>query len=178
MDRPRGKASWSLAALAAGAALAGAAEARPFLALKNGANAWTLIDPATVEVLPDGARRTWTVTVQRNILDGDPPQPGYVRTLNEYDCIRRTARWRSLSVYSRTGSLLVSQENKSADWLPASASGETLVALRVVCGESQGDSVLDAGSIGSVVIALMQGFDAVPRAVAPPVPASTSAPKR
>jgi hypothetical protein len=164
--------------LAAGAVLAGAAEARPFVALKNGANAWTLIDPATIEMLPDGVRRTWTVTVQRNILDGDPPQPGYVRTLNEYDCVRQTARWLRLSVFSRTGGQLVSQENASADWLPASASGETLVALRVACGQSQGDSVFDAGNIGSLVIALMQGFDAVQRPVAPPMPAPAPAPKR
>lgn len=144
----------------------GVALARSFVVLHLPDGSWTLIDPATIEA--DGPiRRTWTVTVRRNILDNGPPEPGYVRTLNEFDCARGVTRWRRFSAFSRTGSALVNQENKSSDWGSANSSTEAVVALRVVCGTSSGDAVISAESIGPAVVALLGTFD-----LPPPKPAS------
>src|SRR4051812_29140169 len=78
-----------------------AAQARSFIVLHLPDGSWMLIDPATVEA-EGPVRRTWTVTVRKNILDNGPPEPGYVRTLNEYDCARGITRWRRFSAFSRT----------------------------------------------------------------------------
>ena len=43
------------------------------------------------------------------------PQPGYVRTLNEYDCQQRRMRWKSVAAYSRFGAQLLKKDNASAD---------------------------------------------------------------
>src|SRR5262245_61223918 len=81
------------------------AAARPFMLLRAGPDAWTLVDPRGIE-LPPGKpymRRAFTVTVQKSILDGGDPQPGYVRKQNEYDCGASRYRWLKLSVFTRNG---------------------------------------------------------------------------
>ena len=75
------------AALAGLATLAATpAAARIFYVIQSGPESWTVMDAQGVEPVAGTAfKRAWAVRVQRNILAGDPPQPGYVRTLSEYD---------------------------------------------------------------------------------------------
>src|SRR4051812_2211882 len=99
----------TIAALAGLALLAGVgtAQARTFYVIQSGHEAWTVMDPEGIERVGDGAvRKAWTVRVQRNILTGNPPTPGYVRTLHEYDCSQNRTRWREFSAFSRSGALL------------------------------------------------------------------------
>ena len=102
-----------IVAVAAGVALtASPAVARPFNILRA-AGSWIVIDRSAIEQTGD-LRRGAVVTVQGNILDGSPPQPGYVRTISEYDCSKRDVRWKTFSAFSRTGILLVKQDNASS----------------------------------------------------------------
>jgi hypothetical protein len=159
---------WIVGFAAAGLVLASSpAVARPFNILRA-AGSWIVIDRSAIEKAGD-IRRGAVVTVQGNILDGSPPQPGYVRTISEYDCGKRDVRWKSFSAFSRNGSLLVKQDNASNDWVPAAAAPETLAALRVVCGEFDGDAAISANGIADVVIALLQTYDPPAPASAPPV---------
>jgi hypothetical protein len=150
-------------------ALGGApAEAKTFLLLPAGPEAWTLIDPAAVERDPGGVtRRAWTVTVQRNILDGQPAQPGYVRMLSEYDCMLRQVRWKTFSAFSRTGDLLLSQENRLQIWKPAEQTPESRDAYLAVCGQASAHSIISADSIGAAVAGLMRSWDPPPATKAP-----------
>ena len=93
----------TFAATLALALAAGAAEARSYYIVQSGPDAWTVMDPEGIERLSDAVRKAWVVRVQRNILTGDPPTPGYVRTLNEYDCEASRTRWREFSAFSRSG---------------------------------------------------------------------------
>ena len=109
-------AAGSFAAVAA-LAWTGLAEARVFYVLHI-TDAWAIIDPASIEVAETATqKRMWTVTVQRNIFNETPPQPGYVRALNEYDCDAQKTRWRSFTAFSRSGVSLMSRENQSPDWV-------------------------------------------------------------
>jgi hypothetical protein len=160
----------SLAASAALTATASPAQAGAYAVLRAAGDARIIIDPTAVEQVPGGAvRRAWTVTVQRNIASSPPPQPGYVRSANEYDCAAQTMRWRTFSAYARSGELLVSRKNPSDAWTPVTAADGALGEWRVVCGLSSGDSVMAADSVAKLVVALMASFD-VP-AEAPPRPA-------
>ena len=87
--------------------------ARTFYIIQSGPEAWTVMDPQGIELVPGPGvlRQAWAVRVQRNILTGNPPQPGYVRTLSEYDCDNSRTRWREFSAYSRSGSALISKRN-------------------------------------------------------------------
>ncbi len=154
----------ALAGLGLVAALvAGAAEARPFLVLRAPAEAVMIIDPSGIEPVPGGAvRRMWTVTVQRNILNETPPQPGYVRALNEYDCDGQKTRWKSFTAFSRAGAPLVSRDNPDVAWSEVTPLSGALGEWRVACGYSAGDSVIAADSVAKVVIALMRAWDPVP----------------
>jgi len=160
-------------AIAALLALAGAAaQAQPYFVLRASGDARTIIDPASIEQVPGGAvRRVWTVTVQRNIASSPPPQPGYVRSLNEYDCAAQTMRWRTFSAYSRSGELLATRNNPSQAWDAVTPAAGTLVEWRVVCGLSGGDSAVVADSVAKLVVALMAAFDRPPApAPKPPAP--------
>jgi hypothetical protein len=153
----------TVSAVAAAALLwAGAAEAKTFIVLHMPDGSQTLIDPTSIET-EGPVRRTWTVTVRRNILDNGPPEPGYVRSLNEYDCARGVTRWRRFQAFSRTGSNIVTQENRSNEWTLADSSSEHVVALRVICGGSGGDAVISADTLGSAVVALLSAFEPAPR---------------
>lgn len=157
--------------LAAALALAaGAAHARSFYIIQSGADAWTVMDPEGIERIgPGGAqRRAWVVRVQRNILTGNPPTPGYVRTLTEYDCEANRTRWREFSAFSRSGALLVSKVNPNPEWGPADEASDTYAAHRVICEGGGGGSVVSAESVAKVVISLMGSWDPPPTPYVPP----------
>ena len=164
-----GRAAGLVAALTT-LAWTGLAEARVFYVMRI-TDAWALIDPTSIETGETASqRRMWTITVQRNIFNETPPQPGYVRTLNEYDCDAQKTRWRSFTAFSRSGVSLMSRENPSLDWVDVTAGSSALVEWRVACGYSTGDSAVAADSVAQVVIALMRAWDPPTPAVAPPPP--------
>lgn len=153
------------------------AEARTFYVIQSGADAWTVMDPEGVERIGDGAiRRAWSVRVQRNILTGNPPTPGYVRTLNEYDCTQSRTRWREFSAFSRSGGLLVSKVNPNPEWGPAEEAADMQAAQRVVCEGVGGGAVVSADTVAKVVISLMSAWDPPPAPSAPPLPAVKTQP--
>lgn len=155
-----GRLSLSLLAAAALVAFAPAAQARTFNLIPAVDGNWLIVDPSAVESVPGGVvRRTWTVGVQRNIVGGDLPQPGYVRTLTDFDCITKQTRWRQFSAFTRSGELLLTRENPSSNWTPASATSETQEAIDVVCRGAVGRSAVSADNVAKVVIALMAAWD-------------------
>jgi hypothetical protein len=147
------------AALCASPVFVSGAAAKSFYLAPAGKDSWLVIDPLTAESQPGGVvRRMWTVTVQRSIVDGDPPQPGYVRTQTDYDCVHRQVRWRTFSAYSRSGTLLVTRENPNPGWTDANSAADLFSALRVAC-EGVASSSVAAESIGRLVITLMAAWD-------------------
>jgi len=162
----------TLGAVAVGLALAATpALARTFYVIQSSADAWTVMDAQGIEPIPGGQlRRAWAVRVQRNILSGDPPQPGYVRTLTEYDCQQTRTRWREFTAFSRSGATLVSKVNPNPEWGPADEASDTYAAYRVVCEGVGGGAVVSADSVAKVVISLMGAWDPPPE----PVPALTT----
>ncbi|MBI1199321.1 MAG: hypothetical protein GC203_15785 [Phenylobacterium sp.] len=157
-----------LAGLAA-AAVGPAATAATFYVVQSGHDAWTIMDPAGIEQVDPSVRRAWAVRVQRNILNGDPPQPGYVRTLSEYNCDTDRVRWREFSAFSRSGALLASKVNPNPEWGPADEATDLQSAFRVVCRGGGGATVIAAESVAKVVISLMSAWDPPPAApTAPP----------
>jgi len=157
-----------LAALAAAAAV----EARTFYIIQSGPDAWTVMDPEGIERVGGGAvRKAWAVRVQRNILTGNPPTPGYVRTLTEYDCEANRIRWREFSAFSRAGALLVKKVNPKPEWERADEAADTQAAHRVICEGIGGGSVVSAESVAKVVISLMGSWDPPPGPLASAVPA-------
>lgn len=157
---------------------AGAAQARIFYITQSGPDAWTVMDAEGIERTPGSpVRKAWAVRVQRNILSGNPPQPGYVRTLTEYDCEAQRTRWREFSAFSRAGGLLVSKVNPQPEWGPASEASDTYAAYRVVCEGVGGGSVVSADSVAKVVISLMGSWDKPPEPFAPITPPPTPAAK-
>ena len=125
------------------------------------------MDPAAVAAAPGGRLRAAVVTVQRSIQTGGYPQPGYVRTLHEFDCARQESRWLSLIAFARDGSTLVKDQNPRPNWLAPPRSSDADVALRALCNGGGGFSVVTGASMGQLVAALMQGWDAPPPALAP-----------
>lgn len=148
---------------------AAGATAATYAVVQSGPESWTLMDPAGIETIPGAGtlRRAWTVRVQRNILTGDPPQPGYVRTLSEYDCDQTQMRWLEFTAFSRSGAALVSKTNPNPEWGLTTDASETYNAFRMVCRVGRGGAVVSADSIAKVVISLMAAWD-------PPVPAPTA----
>jgi hypothetical protein len=138
-------------------------------------DAWTVMDPAAIETIPGGPiRRAYSVTVRRNLLNGGPPQPGYVRTLNEFDCDAMKFRWRNFTIYNRFGSVVVKQENADPAFGALGRGSEEEDVFRTVCDGGGGGSVVAAPSLGLLVIGLMQGWDEAAMAGAmsqlPPAP--------
>ncbi|HEY0435132.1 MAG TPA: surface-adhesin E family protein [Phenylobacterium sp.] len=156
----------ALAALCALAAASGA-RATVFAVIRQTPNEVVVMDTTAVETTAEGMRRAWNVSVQKTLGAGGPPQPGYIRTLNEYDCAERRMRWRSLAIYSRFGAQLVKKDNPDTGWNPAADGGEADAGLRVVCDGVAGGSVVSAPSVSKLVIGLMQVWD---EAQAPPLP--------
>ena len=160
--------------------VASTAHAAVFAVIRQTPNEVVVIDPAAVETTPEGMRRAWNVSVQKSLGTGGPPQPGYVRTLNEYDCYQRRMRWRSLAIYSRFGAQLVKKDNPDTAWNPSTDGGEADAGLRVICDGAGGGAVVSAPSVSKLVIGLMQAWDEVqappPPEMAEPLP--TKAPKK
>lgn len=153
---------WATAAglLALATTLATFAEARPFYVLRAAGDARVIVDPTTIESVEGGAvRRMWLVTVQGNILNEGPPQPGYVRALNAYDCAAQKSRWEKFTAFSRSGQALLSRENPDPAWASVTAENGMLGEWRVACGLSAGDSVIAGETIAKVVVALMRTYD-------------------
>lgn len=117
----------------------------------------TVLDPAAIEVIPrtQEQRRSWSVSVKKNLVTGGPPQPGYVRTLNEYDCITRRVRWRSFDVYSRFGALIMHKDNADPTWQGSDADA----GLRTVCDAHGDGAVVAAASMTQLVVNLMSNWD-------------------
>jgi hypothetical protein len=155
-----------------------AARAAVFIVLTSTPDAVSLLDPATIQTLgPETTRRVWSVNVKRTLTSGGPPLPGYVRTLNDYDCVSRQVRWRTFQVYSRFGDLVMKQDNRAPEWTPT-ADLEGAAGLRVVCDHAAGASVVSGSSMAELVLSLMQGWDPQPSApVADPPPAKKKAKK-
>ena len=170
--------------LACGLAATPAAGAA-FTIIRSGPEQVTVVDPAGVERLAGDVRRASSITVQKNLITGGPPQPGYVRTLNEYDCQAQTARWRNFSVYSRFGKLVLHKDNADLAWTPVAKDPELRVAFRLICDGVDSGEVYTASSIGAVVLALMQSWDETAELPplqtpqpAPPPPKKAAKPKR
>ena len=156
-----------------------ASTAATFYVVQSGPEAWTVMDPQGIETIPGGAlRKAWAVRVQRNILTGNPPQPGYVRTLSEYDCDQTRSRWREFAAFSRSGAALISKRNPNPEWGPATETPDTYAAFKVVCLGDGGHAVISAESVAKVVISLMAAWDApVPATrLSPTAPVKPSAP--
>ena len=138
-------------------------------------DAWTVMDPAAVEKVAGGPiRRAYSVTVRRNLLNGGPPQPGYVRTLNEFDCEAMKFRWRTFTIYNRFGAVVVKQDNAEPAFVTLERGSDEEAMFRTVCDGGGGGSVVAAPSLGLLVIGLMQGWDEAAMTSAmsqlPPVP--------
>jgi hypothetical protein len=147
---------------AAAAALSAAgARAAVFAVLQSSPDVVTVLDPNGIQTVGQTAvRRAWSVSVKRVLTEGGPQQPGYVRTLNEYDCVARQIRWRTFQVYSRFGDQVMKQDNRDDDWSPTPDAGEGAAAMKAVCDGSVGGSVISANSVSQLVLTLMQAWDA------------------
>lgn len=151
-----------LSALAAAlglAAFAPSAQATVFAVIRSSDNEVVVLDPSGVETVDGGVKRAWNVSVRKSLGSGGPQQPGYVRTLNEYDCHERRMRWRSLAIYSRFGTQVLKRDNPDTAWNPATDGGEADAGLRVVCDGVAGGAVVSAPSVSKLVIGLMQAWD-------------------
>lgn len=156
-----------------GAFVATSAGASTYAVISSTPDVVTVIDPKASEAVEGAVRRTWAVSVKRTLVSGGPQQPGYVRMLNDYDCVRRKVRWRSFDVYSRFGAPVMHKDNDDASWSPAEE-GDAGVGLRVVCAADAGRSAIAAASVSQVVLGLMQAWDAA----APMPPLQTAEPAR
>lgn len=154
--------AWLILALA-GASLssASAAQAAVYALVRSEPDVMTVIDPAAIEPVAgsDTLRRAWSIAVQKNLVSGGPQQPGYVRTLNEYDCSARKIRWNSFFVYSRFGAPVMHKDNDDRTWNPAAPGSEAEASMRLVCDHSNRWSAIAAQSLSQLVIALMQAWD-------------------
>ena len=150
-----------LALAAAGLAAPPAARAAVFAMMRAQPDAITVMDPAAVEAVPgsDTLRRAFSVTVQKTLVSDGPQQPGYVRTLNEYDCAARMIRWKSFSVYSRFGDLVIHKDNADPAWSPTPPGSEAEASTRLVCDHANKWSAVAATSLSQLVIGLMQAWD-------------------
>jgi hypothetical protein len=168
---------------AALAPAAGPTRAAVFAVLSSSPDVVTVLDPASIQTIGQTpVRRAWSVSVKRVLTEGGPQQPGYVRTLNEYDCVARQIRWRTFQVYSRFGDLVMKQDNRDDVWSPTPDAGEGAAAMRAVCDGSVGGSVIAANSVSSLVLSLMKSWDAQeplpPAQIPDPPPKAKSAAKK
>ena len=161
----------------AGLFVAWSAQAATYAIIPSGPDAMAVIDPSAAERVEGqpSVRRAWNVTVKRTLVAEGPAQPGYVRMQSDYDCAERRIHWRTFSVYSRFGALVMQKDNDDEAWTPAPDGSEGAASLRVVCHDDPGRSAIAAKSIGQVVIGLMQAWDA--EAPLPPLQTAEPVPK-
>jgi len=143
----------------AGLSAAAGAKAAVFAVIRSSDNEVVVLDPAAIETVAGGVRRAWNVSIQKNLGAGGPQQPGYVRTLNEYNCVERRMRWKSLAIYSRFGAQILKKDNPDTSWNPADGNAEAEAGVRVVCDGVGGGAVVSAPSVSKLVIGLMQTWD-------------------
>lgn len=140
---------------------AGTARAASFDVIRSGPDMVTVIDRDAITPVGAGkVRRARSVSVQKNLVSGGPQQPGYITTLNDYDCEQWTIRWSSFSVYSRFGDLVLHKDNPETAWTPIAGNFEAEAGARIVCDGREAGRVYAASSIGSLVLALMKAWDA------------------
>jgi hypothetical protein len=154
--------AWLFLTLAiAGLAVAPASQAAVFAVVRAEPDTITVMDPAAVEAVPGAVnlRRAYSVTVQKTLSAEGPQQPGYVRTLNEYDCAARTIRWKNFSVYSRFGDLVIHKDNVEQTSNQAPQGVEAGVSMRLVCDHASPSSAVAATSLSQLVIGLMKAWD-------------------
>jgi hypothetical protein len=151
-----------LALTCAGVLAAPAAQAAVFAVVRTDMDGVTVMDPAAIEPVPgsDSLRRAWSVRVQKSLVSEGPPQPGYVRTLNEYDCKGRQVRWKNFSVYSRFGASVMQKDNDSDAWKPIAPRSDGEAELRLVCDRDNRSAAIASASMSQLVISLMQAWDA------------------
>ncbi len=169
----------TLALAAASLSYASGAEAAVYAVVRSEMDVVTVMDPGAIEVVPgsDNLRDAWSVSVQRNLVSGGPQQPGYVRTLNEYDCVARKIRWKSFFVYSRFGASLMHKDNDDPAWNDIAPNSEAEVSARIVCEHNNRWSAIAAQSLSQLVITLMQAWDEA--APLPPLqPVTMKAPEK
>lgn len=143
------------------ALVAGAAHSAVYAVVRLETDVVTVMDPKTVETVAgaDSLKRAWSVSIQSSLTADGPRRPGYVRTLNEYDCAARKVRWKSFSAYSRFGDLLVTKDNAEDAWTaPAEPHSEAAASLALVC-DGANRSAIAAGSIGQLVLTQMGVWD-------------------
>jgi hypothetical protein len=152
----------ALAVGCAGLAAADGAHAASYDVIRTLPDSVTLLDRNAVEAVGQGeVRRARSVSVQKNLVSGGPQEPGYVITLNEYDCARWTIRWTGFSVYSRFGALVLHKDNADPAWAPIDNKNvEAAAGARLICEGRSAGSVYTADTIGTLVLALMQAWDA------------------
>jgi hypothetical protein len=155
------------------------ARAASFDVIHSSPDMVTLVDrDAVVAVGPGKVRRARSVSVQKTLVTGGPQQPGYVTTLNDYDCEQWTIRWQSFSAYSRFGDLVMHKDNPDPAWTPIAGNFEAEAGARIVCDGREAGRVYAASSIGSLVLALMKAWDAeAPMPPLQPVRPQTKTPK-
>ena len=99
--------------------------------------------------------------MQKNLVSGGPQQPGYVITQNDYDCVQWAIRWTGFSVYSRFGVLFLHKDNPDPAWTAIDNQNfEAAAGFRVVCDGRGVGRVYSADTLGHLVLALMQAWDA------------------
>jgi hypothetical protein len=147
--------------ICAGLFCATAAPAAVYAIVRSEPEVVTVMDPAAIEAVDgsDTLRRAWSVSVKKNLVSGGPQEPGYVRTLNEYDCAAHALRWKTFFVYSRFGVSVMHKDNDDPAWIPAAPKSEEEAAMRLVCDHNNRWSAVAAASLSQVVIGLMQGWD-------------------
>ncbi len=150
-----------LALIPAGFIHASNAQAAAYAVVRSEMDVVTVIDPSAVEDVPDSAnlRRAWSISVQRNLVSGGPQQPGYVRTLNEYDCATRKIRWESFFVYSRFGASLMHKDNDDKAWNDIEPKSEAEESARIICEHNNRWSAIASQSLSQLVMTLMQAWD-------------------
>ena len=149
-----------------------AAHAATFYVTNRTADAWTVVDLRAVEMLADGVRRVPSVTIQRSIANRGAAPPGYLRSIGEYDCARRQARWITFTLYSSTGASLVTERNAKSDWAEPGRGTDTGSTLSLLCGEPGGVDLptISANSIGDIVVRLISAWSTAPAPAAAPAP--------
>ncbi len=158
-------------------ALPAAARATVFAVLEQKPDVVTVLDTSAIQTVGQSAiRRAWSVSVKKVLTSGGPQQPGYVRTLNEYDCVGRRIRWRTFQVYSRFGDTVMKQDNRDEEWNPTPDAGEGARAMQAVCDGGVGTGAISASSVSQLVLTLMQAWDE--QAPLPPAQIPEKPPKK
>jgi hypothetical protein len=142
---------------------------------------WTVVDPAAAEILANGVKRLFSITVQKSISPTGVPTPGYVKTLSEYDCQRNQSRWVEFTLYDRSGAAMTKQKNPDPRWSAPASGADAGSTLTLLCNPygAVGVPTVFAPSLGDLVIRLFARWDeqtGPPRSDPPTAPPASAAP--